>query len=194
MRQDLLKLAMTVIIFGLTFATNKKKEQKNNEKEETVKKTINKEKLKEIKKDYNKLDSLEKNIKEENLQNLIEEISNGTILKNEKISNFFKAFSEKGKEELINKDLDKDLDEMFQLDEIENNNDKSDKISSADELIDQIRKERDSINDFGNFDESLEFKPKKEKNKNLESNFEKESLAHAIILSEILDKPVSLRD
>lgn len=205
MKEGLLKLITTIIIFGMTFGLSKIKEETKKEQEE--KKFL---KYKDIEEDKSKIIENSKN--EDNVSSFFKEVSKNLDSKdlekikskkfiknitekstkgNEIFSDFLKSFSDKGQKEIIEKSLNKEdsIKEFKDLKEnvISNGN-------SADELINKINEERESYRNRESFVDSLQFAKEVSEDNFFEEKLTKKELRRAIVLSEILDKPVSLRD
>lgn len=205
MKEGLLKLITTIIIFGMTFGLSKIKEETKKEQEE--KKFL---KYKDIEEGKSKIIENSKN--EDNVSSFFKEVSKNLDSKdlekikskkfiknitekstkgNEIFSDFLKSFSDKGQKEIIEKSLNKEdsIKEFKDLKEnvISNGN-------SADELINKINEERESYRNRESFVDSLQFAKEVSEDNFFEEKLTKKELRRAIVLSEILDKPVSLRD
>lgn len=205
MKEGLLKLITTIIIFGMTFGLSKIKEETKKEQEE--KKFL---KYKDIEEGKSKIIENSKN--EDNVSSFFKEVSKNLDSKdlekikskkfiknitekstkgNEIFSDFLKSFSDKGQKEIIEKSLNKEKN-ITELKDLKENVISSG--NSADELINKINEERESYRNRESFVDSLQFTKKVSEDNFFEEKLTKKELRRAIVLSEILDKPVSLRD
>lgn len=205
MKEGLLKLITTIIIFGMTFGLSKIKEETKKEQEE--KKFL---KYKDIEEGKSKIIENSKN--EDNVSSFFKEVSKNLDSKdlekikskkfiknitekstkgNEIFSDFLKSFSDKGQKEIIEKSLNKEKN-ITELKDLKENVISSG--NSADELINMINEERESYRNRESFVDSLQFTKKVSEDNFFEEKLTKKELRRAIVLSEILDKPVSLRD
>lgn len=205
MKEGLLKLITTIIIFGMTFGLSKIKEETKKEQEE--KKFL---KYKDIEEGKSKIIENSKN--EDNVSSFFKEVSKNLDSKdlekikskkfiknitekstkgNEIFSDFLKSFSDKGQKEIIEKSLNKEKN-ITELKDLKENVISSG--NSADELINKINEERESYRNRESFVDSLQFAKKVSEDNFFEEKLTKKELRRAIVLSEILDKPVSLRD
>lgn len=205
MKEGLLKLITTIIIFGMTFGLSKIKEETKKEQEE--KKFLKykdieegKSKIIENSKNEDNVSSFFKEVSKNLDSNDLEKIKSKKFIKNitekstkgnEIFSDFLKSFSDKGQKEIIEKSLNKEKN-MTELKDLKENVISSG--NSADELINMINEERESYRNRESFVDSLQFAKKVSEDNFFEEKLTKKELRRAIVLSEILDKPVSLRD
>ena len=188
MKRDLFKLIIAATIFLFSVAGNKNKDKsKNNISENsednkkvkgTGKKNILNDFLLELneEEDFIKVEKTMKNLPKINKK---EKYSTNRFLKDVR-----DVFSENGKSDLINRKIKEekpDLVENLNKDSFERNTDK---------LVEGIKFERKRLREYKPLEDLIELNEEESEN-HLDYNF---SLQNAVIASEILDKPVSLRD
>lgn len=188
MKRDLFKLiiAATIFLFSVAGNKNKDKSKKNisgnseNNKgiKEIGKKNILNDFLLELneEEDFTKVEKTMENLPNRNKK---EKYNTNRFLKDVR-----DIFSEDGKADLINRKIKEeklDLGENLNKDSFERNTDK---------LVEGIKFERKRLREYKPLEDLIELNDEESEN-HLDYNF---SLQNAVIASEILDKPVSLRD